>query len=212
MTIKDIDKQVEATKETRAQLERVQQENEEKAKDCRIKADAAAADGDLTGYKKLKGLAEDAEAVAYVCKKQLEVEAAPAVTKAQTVEAWDEYAADYNKKITEKLEKVRKAKESFLREYMEAVDMQREACSVRERLAFYVGVKPDRVDSVYDMAYIPYHNGMEPGKPSVWLKGAGVDDPDAVALLASLNLSPAQLAQDERQQIVTAVVRYHKSR
>lgn len=212
MTIKEIEKQVESTREAREQMQRAQQENEKQAREYRIKADAAAIAGDVATYKELKALASDAEAVAYVCKRQLEAETENPVTKEQTVEAWDEYATGYNKKIAAKLEKVKKAKAAFIQEYLEAVDMQREACTTRERLAMYAGVKDDRIEGIYRMEYIPCKDGMSGGKPIVTLNGAGIKDPDAVTVLASLGKDSLQLINDERQQIMSAVVAGHRSR
>ena len=90
MTIKEIEKQVENTKKAREQLAATQAENESLAKEYRAKSDAAATAGDVATYKEFKALADDAEAVAYVCGKQLEAEQANAVTVEQTREAWED--------------------------------------------------------------------------------------------------------------------------
>lgn len=211
MTIKDIEKQMEATEKAREQLAKTKQENEEQAKEYRAKADAAAIAGDVASYKELKALADDAEAVAYVCGKQLEAEQGNAVTPEQTQEAWADYAKAYNKKLADKLDKAKKAKAEYLREYMEAVDLQREACRTRERLAACAGVKEHRAEGFYPMDYIPCNTSNNGRKPVVDLRGTAIQDPDAVALLASLGLDGADLAGDERQRIVFSVVFAHKA-
>lgn len=210
MTIKDIEKQMEATEKAREQLAKTKQENEEQAKEYRAKADAAAIAGDVTSYKELKALADDAEAMVYVCGKQLEAEQGNAVTKEQTQEAWADYAEAYNKKMAAKQKKVKAAKAEYLREYMEAVDLQREACVTREQLAGYAGLSLDMVERYYSMDYLPSNNIVTDG-PILDLRGTPVRDPDAVALLASLNLSWQELAQDERNRIVSAVVLRHRA-
>lgn len=210
MTIKDIEAQVEATKKAREQLEKSKRDNEAQAKEYREKADAAAIAGDVTSYKELKALADDAEAMAYVCGKQLEAEQGNAVTKDQTIEAWAGYAEAYNKKLTAKLKKVQAAKADYLREYMEAVELQREACRTREQLAGYAEVDKSKVDYLYQMDYIPCNKAMNNRRPLVSLTGTGIQDPDAVALLASLGIDGAELTGDERQRIVFSVVSAHK--
>ena len=211
MTIKEIEKQMEATEKAREQLAKTKRENEEQAKEYRAKADAAATAGDVASYKELKALADDAEAVAYVCGKQLEAEQGNAVTPEQTQEAWEDYAEAYNKKLAAKLKKVQAAKAEYLREYMEAVDLQREACHTREKLAGYAAVKAHRVEGLYRMDYIPCNSMSNGRKPLVSLSGAAIQDPDAVALLASLGIDGAQLTGDERQRIIYAVVAEHKA-
>lgn len=210
MTIKDIEKQMEATTKAREQLARTKLENEEQAQEFRAKADAAATAGDVVSYKELKALADDAEAMAYVCGKQLEAEQGNAVTKDQTIEAWAGYAEAYNKKLAAKLKKMQAAKADYLREYMEAVELQREACRTREQLAGYAEVDKSKVERLYQMDYIPCNNLMNNRRPLVSLNGTGIQDPDAVALLASLGIDGAELTGDERQRIVFSVVSAHK--
>ncbi len=211
MTIKEIEKQVEATEKAREQLAETKRESEQLAQEYRARADEAASIGNVESYKELKSLADDAEAVAYVCGKQLEAEQGNAVTLEQTQEAWEDYAEAYNKKLAAKLKKVQAAKAEYLREYMEAVDLQREACCTRERLAECAGVKAHRTEGFYRMDYIPYNSMSNGRKPLVSLSGAAIQDPDAVALLASLGIDGAKLTGDERQQIIYAVVAEHKA-
>lgn len=211
MTIKEIEKQIENTKKAREQLAATQAENESLAKEYRAKSDAAATAGDVATYKEFKALADDAEAVAYVCGKQLEAEQANAVTVEQTQEAWEDYAEAYNKKLAAKLKKVQSAKAAYLQEYMEAVDLQREACLTREQIAFYAGVNADKLERLYPMEYIPCNNIGNGKKPLVSLMGTSVQDPDAVALLASLGVDGVALAGDERQRIIVSVVAGHRA-
>ena len=58
MTIKDIEKQVEATKEARAQLERSLRDSKDQEKEYRAKADEAAVDGDVVSFKKLSSFVD----------------------------------------------------------------------------------------------------------------------------------------------------------
>ena len=211
MTIKDIEAQVEATKKAREQLEKSKRDNEAQAKEYREKADAAATAGDVATYKEYKALADDAEAMAYVCGKQLTAEQGKAVTVEQTQDAWENYAGGYNKKLAAKLKKVQAAKAEYLREYMEAVDLQREACATREKLAKCAGVDQAKVEWKYPMDYLPCNNMSNGRKPLVSIRGANIQDPDAVALLASLGMDELDLSRDERNRIVCAVVGSHRA-
>ena len=216
MTIKDIENLVKTTNESREQMKRTKQENEDKAKEYRTEAEASAIAGDLTRYKELKSLAEDAEAVAYVCGKQLEVE--HPVTLEQTRDAWDSYAADYNKKLSAKLRKLEAAKADLLKDYADALILQGEACAVRERLARYAGVHlqpagvgiDDRLEKTYPMEYIPCKNAMK-GDVTTAIAGSSVKDPDAVYYLASLQLDMLTLAKDPRQHAMVSVVCNHRA-
>lgn len=215
MTIKDIENLVKTTNESREQMKRTKQENEDKAKEYRTEAEASAVAGDLTRYKELKSLAEDAEAVAYVCGKQLEVE--HPVTLEQTRDAWDSYAADYNKKLSAKLRKLEAAKADLLKDYADALILQGEACEVRERLARYAGVHlqpagvgiDDHLEKTYPMEYIPCKNAMKGVTTAI--AGSSVKDPDAVYYLASLQLDMLSLAKDPRQQAMVSVVCNHRA-
>ena len=218
MTIKDIENQLKATEQARLQLEKTKKENEDQAKEYRTQADASAVAGDLTRYKELKSLAEDAEAVAYVCGKQLEAEQGKAVTLEQTRDAWASYAADYNKKLSAKLRKLEAAKADLLKEYADALILQGEACAVRERLARYAGVHlqpagvgiDDHLEKTYPMEYIPCKNAMK-GDVTTAIAGSSVKDPDAVYYLASLQLDMLTLAKDPRQYAMVSVVCNHRA-
>ena len=218
MTIKDIENQLKATEQARLQLEKTKKENEDQAKEYRTQADAAAVAGDLTRYKELKALADDAEAVAYVCGKQLEAEQGKAVTLEQTRDAWDSYAADYNKKLSAKLRKLEAAKADLLKDYADALILQGEACAVRERLARYAGVHlqpagvgiDDRLEKTYPMEYIPCKNALK-GDVTTAIAGSSVKDPDAVYYLASLQLDMLTLAKDPRQHAMVSVVCNHRA-
>ena len=216
MTIKDIEKQVENAKKTREQLIKNQSESEEQAKNYRAKADAAAIAGDVDAYKEFKALADDAEAMAYVCGKQLDAE--NNITLEQTREAWDSYAADYNKKLSAKLRKLEAAKADLLKDYADALILQGEACEVRERLARYAGVHlqpagvgiDDNLEKTYPMEYIPCKNAMK-GDVTTSIAGSSVKDPDAVYYLASLQLDMLTLAKDPRQHAMVSVVCNHRA-
>ena len=216
LTVKDIENQVTGTQEARAQLGKSKQENEDRAKEYRTKADAAAIAGDVAAYKEFKALADDAEAMAYVCGKQLDAE--NNITLEQTREAWDSYAADYNKKLSAKLRKLEEAKADLLKDYADALILQGEACAVRERLARYAGVHlqpagvgiDDRLEKTYPMEYIPCKNAMK-GDVTTAIAGSSVKDPDAVYYLASLQLDMLTLAKDPRQHAMVSVVCNHRA-
>lgn len=215
MTIKDIEKQLKDTQGARDMLAKNQRENEAKAKEYREKADTAAAAGDVATYKEYKALADDAEAVAYVCGKQLEAEQGNPVTIEQTREAWDEYAADYNKKLSAKLRKFEAAKADMLREYAAAVELQLQACATREWLADIIDKRPlfqegeGILAQLYPMDYIPCASGLMPGLVSIG--GANIKDADAVYYLSSFKLDGNKLYEDARQKMVTCVVGRHRA-
>lgn len=224
LTVKDIDNQVKTTQEAREQLDQSKKGNELKAAEYRARADAAAVAGDVETYKKYKQLTDDAEALAYVCGKQLEAEQGKAVTMEQTQEAWDNYAEQYGKKLAEKLKEFNKAKAEMLALYMEAVDLQAEACATRERLAGYAGVsyhagRDGKLDADYPMEYIPCEIATGSGKYCVSMPGIGVDDKDAVYYLANdlerRNIGAANnilaRADDSISNKVYQVVRLHRA-
>lgn len=190
LTIKDIDAQVETTNKVREQLAQSKHGNERKAEEYRARADAAAVTGDVETYKKYKQLMDDAEAMAYVCGKQLEAEQNKAVTKEQTQEAWRGYADQYGKKIAAKLKEFDKAKAEALKLYAEAVDLQDEACATRERIAGYAGVSYNpgmdgKLDADYPMEYIPCETSSAGGRYCLSMPGVGIEDKDAVYYVAN---------------------------
>lgn len=218
MTIKDIEKQVENAKKTREELIKNQSESEEQAKNYRAKADAAAIAGDVAAYKEFKALADDAEAMAYVCGKQLDAE--NNITLEQTREAWEDYVSDYKRKFAGKLKKFEAAKDEMLKAYADAVVLQGEACEARERLARLCGMPlqvaavgiDDRLDATYPMDYIPCKSGsMMDNDAVVSIAGSSIKDPDAVYYLASLHLKNMILANDPRQQALAYVVKNHRA-
>lgn len=215
-TIKDIENQLKATEQARLQLEKTKNENEAQAKEYRTQADAAAVAGDVARYKELKALADDAEAVAYVCEKQLEAEKGNPVTYDQTREAWDDYVAEYNKKLSAALRKFEKLKADMLKEYEGAVELQRKACETREYLADVIGKKPLRADGehrladLYPMDSIPcVKNPLSGGAISIG--GARIIDPDAVYYLASFKLAGDQLLNNPGKSVLCAVVQDHRA-
>lgn len=215
-TIKDIENQLKATEQARTQLAKTKTENEAQAKEYRTQADAAAVAGDVARYKELKALADDAEAVAYVCEKQLEAEQGNAVTYDQTREAWDDFVGDYNKKLSAALRKFEKLKADMLKEYEGAVELQRKACETRERLASVVGKLPARVDGesrladLYPMDSIPCaKNPLDGGTISIG--GAGIVDPDAVYYLASFKLTSDKMLNNPGKRVLCSVVQYHRA-
>lgn len=218
MTIKDIEKQVENAKKTREELIKNQSESEEQAKNYRAKADAAAIAGDVAAYKEFKALADDAEAMAYVCGKQLDAE--NNITLGQTREAWEDYVSDYKRKLAGKLKKFEAAKDEMLKAYADAVVLQGEACETRERLANLCGMTlgpvavgiDDRLDATYPMDYIPCKSGsMMDNDAVVSIVGSSIKDPDAVYYLASLHLKNMILTNDPRQQALACVVKNHRA-
>lgn len=214
-TIKDIEKQLEATKQARIHLAKNKEENEALAKEYRAKADEAAIAGDVARYKEMKALADDAEAVAYVCEKQLEAEQGSAVTYEQTREAWDGYAVEYNKKLSTALRKFKDLKADMLKAYGEAVELQRNACQTREALADAVGKKPLRIEGessladLYPMDAIPCYKSIVGGTISI--KGANIVDPDAVFYLSSFKLTGDQLLNNPGKRVLCSVVQDHRA-
>lgn len=218
MTVKEIENLVKVQNEQREQALRRKQEHEVLAQEYRAKAEAAATAGDIERYKELKAMAEDAEAVAYVCGKQLEAD--NPITLEQTRKAWDDYAADYKKKLAGKLKRFETAKDELLKAYAEAVVLQGEACEVRERLARFCGrtlepagiVNDKRLDEAYPMDYIPCKgSGVLDDDVVVSIVGSSIKDPDAVYYLASLQLKNMILANDPRQRALTYVVKNHRA-
>ena len=215
MTIKDIERQLEATEKAREQLVKTKRESDQLALEYRARADEAASIGNVESYKELKALADDAEAVAYVCGKQLEAEQANPITIEQTRVAWDVYAKEYNKKLAAKISKFETLKADLLREYAEAVELQKEACATREWLADVVQQKPTRAEGEgslryrYPMSYLPCVGGNE--QPQLRIGGAVIHDPDAVYYLASWKLDSVKLQADPRTSKFCSVLMSHRA-
>lgn len=215
MNVKEIDKKFEETKEKIANAKKLMAEAKQFASLYESQAEEAAIAGDADTYMALKAKAEKQNALAYIQEKQIEkLGTAPIITKKETVDAWTDYARIYSEKMKNKLAKYAAAKKKLLEDYKELVDMQNEACSVREKLASYIGVNiigatvDGGLDSLYPMEqHIPcIGKGVNAEAGMVSIAGSPIHDPDAVFYLSSLKLDGKDLCASEEAKSVNIIV------
>lgn len=224
MKIQDIERMVEEAAEKLHNMIKARDEAAQRAEKCLTEAEDAAIAGDTERYKKLKSQADDAAATNYVCTKQIErMKSGPVVTKDEVVDAWTDYAKEYNKTLKAKLKKFHDMKMSMLKEYAEMVDLQGEACAVRERLAEQAGIKIDgarrgnSLDKIFQMEFIPCAGRTMAEKTmsgigQLSIRGTSrVEDADAVYFLSSLSLPETKLCDSPEEAKITSVVVWHEA-
>lgn len=220
MSIADLERKWTESNNVLARLIGVRDQAAAEAATLKAKAEEAALANDLESYKDLKAQAEDLEAFAYVQSKQIEkANNIPVVEKEEAVDAWSEYASEYNANLKEKIAKFEEAKHIMLKEFCELVDMQNCACATRERLASFIGKKrdPSSIDgglgSLFPMEYIPCQGrGTMKTGSEVSMQGTSVCDPNAVFYLNSLGIPALDLYKSEEEQTVKSVLVWRMSR
>lgn len=216
-SVKEIEKKYMAAMDEYKSLIARQAEMRQKAERLNDEAEAAAVSGNIEQYKALKAEASDAEAAAYVMQKRIEKSGAEDVfSREEVMQAWDNYAADYNKQLKGMLKKFYDTKAELLLQYSAMVEAQRAACATREKIGAYIGLKinpliggiDNRFDGLMPMKYIPCMAAGERGTLSI--RGARIQDADACYYLASLKKSDVDLYRDpEAQKVITVVESHH---
>ena len=215
-SVKEIEKKYTAAMEEYKNLIARQAEMQRKADSLNEEAEAAAVSGNIEQYKAIKAEASDAEAAAYVMKKRIEKSGAENVfSKEEVMQAWENYAADYNKQLKGMLKKFYDTKTELLLQYSAMVEAQRAACATREKIGAYIGMKieplaggiDNHFDGLMPMDYIPCMKAGETG--ALMIRGARIKDADACYYLASLKKSDMELYRDPEAQKVISVVESH---
>lgn len=214
-SVKEIEKKYMAAMEEYKNLIARQEEMQRKADSLNEEAEAAAVSGNIEQFKAIKAEASDAEAAAYVMKKRIEKSGAEDLfSREEVMQAWGNYAADYNKQLKGMLKKFYDTKAELLLQYSAMVDAQRAACATREKIGAYIGMKINPVaagvdndfDGLMPMDYIPCMKVGEAG--TLMIHGSRIQDADACYYLASLK--KAALYEDaEAQRIVSVVAAHH---
>ena len=211
MTIEKLEKLVSESKQKKAALA-AEVENllrQESALDA--EARAAADVGDVEGYLSKKEEKDKVSATLFVKRNFLD-KMTNAVTKDDSRSAWENYVADYNKRMKAAYSDFKAEKAKLCEMYSGMVDLQREALEVRERLADLVG---DKIDS-YRMEFIPVKDASS--RASLRLGGVNFCDPDAAFYLSNyVEKTGARLfvvngERDPEEHRITSVVIVHNSR
>ena len=188
--------------------------------ELRAKAKAAAEGGRLEEYKAANVAIQDAEAVLFVARAQLDKNIF-SVTEAEAKAAWSDYVADYNKRFEKMLSQLEEKRRDLLAAYRAMIDLQADAFKTREDLGNYIDLPAGIGDNPFDRAFpcktLPRGGrGVEiqPGDLSV--KGTPIRDPDAVYYIAQLSKTKGKpitsLIADLEYENVAAVVDRHRSK
>lgn len=220
MKIKDIEKRIEENNEKLRHAKELKNNALELEKEFSVKAEESAIAGNVDMFMEYKKKAHEQEAISYIQDKQIEkINSAVSISREDTVEAWEEYEKDYSRQLKAKVEKFKASKAKLIKDYLELVSMQEEACKLRERLASYIGKKIDPLlpnaglQGIYPMEYIPCIGKSAewiPGK--VEMKGTSVSDPDAIYYLSSLVFdNPMAINNSPEEKRIRNVVLWHKT-
>lgn len=197
MKVKEIDKMFEENNDKLVKAKKLRSEALKLAEEYSMKAEEAANAGDADKYLELMELSNKQKAIAYVYQKQIDQFGTVNVSKADVAEAWKDYAKQYSKSMKMLNDEFQKEKEKLLKKYIEMVDLQDEACSVRERLGSYIGKTrvAMSVDGGFGTLFPMDHIGGFGDKVDSWISinGSSIKDPDAVYYLSSLGLNGLQL-------------------
>ncbi len=209
MDIKAIDKKFSELTQAQAELKAEDEHAFKIARQLRQQAEAAAAAGDVDKYRELKAQLENAEDDSFVRRAALRKKAEP-ISETMVREAWTDYAAGAEKVIAKRLAQYQKSLSAAREAYRAAIDIQREACQIRERLAGYIGVDVSVLSRELD-AKFSFNNGIPnvAGPEDVTLRcgGLGVLDPDLAIYVSSLAQTPLELVQSSAAQDALRVVR-----
>lgn len=188
MKIKDIDKKYQDSLSEHQRLIEDEAKAKRRAEQYRDEAEEAALAENVDLYESLQAKASHEEAVAYVLSKRIENNNVKRLDEAEVLEAWEDYASDYDKKLMDGWKQFNETKKKLLHQYAELVDMQYEACATRKRLAGYIASDVKR----FEMNFIPCLN------ENVSFAGMYVHDADMVYCLAELARQGVDIRGDER--------------
>lgn len=128
--------------------------------------------------------------------------------------AWKSYTATYNKQLAKSQAAFNAEKEKLCKLYSDMVELQSEACAVREYLGDLLGLNNDHIQRRFEMDYIPARNGIsEIGL--LKLGGSFLVDPDANYFLANYSIKTGKnfLHDDLTTPTrIANIVGWHKSK
>lgn len=116
-------------------------------------AEDAAGSGDVSGYMSKKAEADRMAAEQHVAEVQRD-KIPTFMEVAECVKVWEDYNADYNKRIEPMREDYKNAMRELSDKFFDIVHEYNAACRTRERLARMCGVEPGRVETVFHMKEI----------------------------------------------------------
>ncbi len=185
-------------------------------------AQAAAAAGNLDGYK-----AAQAEAAAFgdqltVCKAHLhELETTSPISEGQAALAWQNYSAQYNKQFDAKLAQYEKIKQELLTVYAELIDIEAAAFATRERIAVNSGLDK-KAQSLFDKPLdLSFPCKCLPDKsdtsgPQLGMPGTIIKNEDALFYLIELSkrrkVNAMGFVNDPDIQKVTDIILRHSTK
>lgn len=140
---------------------------------------AAANSGDETLFKSLKAEKQNVTDSIFV-KRSFRDRLTMSVTVDDARAAWADFVKGYDKRMSAALAEFAAEKERFLQMYSDLVDLQKNACAVRERLSEATGAPV----SSFSMVTIPVQKGANT-KGALKLGNVTIIDPDAVYYLSN---------------------------
>ena len=173
---------------------------------------AAVTAGNVDAYIQANTEKERISAALYV-KRNFKDGLKTAVSEADALEAWSNYAGEYNKKLDKALSEFYAERDKLLEMYSGFVSLQGEACKTRDNLAGVTGIS--NPEKVFEMQYIPCLMGAnDPG--AIKMGNWNIVDPYAVFYAACqemkagvrLSLSPDGQKARLVDRVFSIVVRH----
>lgn len=178
MTLKQFDELVQREKIQRESLDKELAALQERVATIDAEMNAAADAGEVETYRSLMKEKEDVE-IALIVKRRQKNNYRPSVNEAVAQAAWSDYVSGHNRKLKKSLAEFEAEKAKLLSMYSELINMQSDACSVRERIGSAVGLP----DEAFPMEYIPLLAGANEFG-ALRLSSFACADPDACYYLA----------------------------
>ena len=214
MTVERFDELVKQDKEQRERLADEIAALMAKEAELETEMNAAANCGDEALYKAKKAEKESVSDSIFV-KRSFKDRLTASVDADAARDAWADFVKAYDKKMEKAIQDFAAEKEKFIQMYSAMIDLQKDACAVRERLSGAVGAPV----SSFRMVTIPVQSGTSI-KGALKLGNVDIHDPDAVYYLscyaqktgAQLVFFDGTTPIDPEYGRVKTVVVNHKSR
>ena len=213
VTIETLQQKADKAKQFKEDLEKRIAAAETRITGLEAEADIAAANGEIEAYREAKAQIELANDEISVSLAQLEAGLFD-VTQPETIDAWWAYCSTYSPKLKKQLQEVDRARDSYLSAYKAAVDLQREACAARERLAGFIGMTKDdlQIPILYPLeTAIKCRTAADGAAGLLRTGGTTASDPDLVFYLTNLKMDVLTMQQDPGANEIQAVVRQQKT-
>lgn len=178
--IETMREKVAAKKNAIANVTRETEELELRIDTLQDQATEAANAGDFERYKSLSAEREDAQKELFVKQTYLNTLKGHSVSEDEALEAWNEYAADYDKQFARLLSDYESKRDALLKAYGQLVDLQGEALTVKKDLYDYTG----DAGLVNKLKCQLLPDGRSEQYGVVSMEGTGVKNADAVFYMA----------------------------